>query len=379
MRLREPPPLPTVDDQVIKEMLWAFAVRSTEHAIVLLDGQGRVTWNNAGADTILGAAPGGLVGRNMSEFFTRRDAAAGIPEHERLEARHRGNASDDRWMTRLNRSRFWASGVTVYLGGELECCSYLKAFRDLTEVKMQLETNRERCRAATEASDGKSAAIALMAHELRNPLSGISLAAGLLYRRCEGDTALENAVEVITRNVALASRLIEDLMQHARIASGGVSLDRSTLDLHDLLQSSVEIARHQTDQADRPVAVLVPPAPIEVMVDRMRMQQVFVNLLTNAMRYTPPPGRIWVSATLEGSDAIVRVTDEGEGISAERLDTLFEMFTLPRLKGSKLGLGLGLALVKQITELHGGSVQARSEGLGAGSQFIVRFPARGNS
>ena len=94
-------------------------------------------------------------------------------------------------MTRLNRSRFWASGVTVYLGEGRECCSYLKAFRDLTEVKMQLETNRERCRAATEASDGKSATIALMAHELRNPLAGISLAAGLLQKRCKGDGSLK--------------------------------------------------------------------------------------------------------------------------------------------------------------------------------------------
>lgn len=376
--MHEQTPPPTVDDQVIKDMLWAFAVRSTEHAIVLLDGDGRVTWNNAGADTILGAKARGLVGRDISDFFTRRDAAAGIPEHERLEARHRGTASDDRWMTRVNRSRFWASGVTVYLGEDLECCSYLKAFRDLTEVKMQLETNRERCRAATEASEGKSAAIALMAHELRNPLSGISLAAGLLQKRCNGEPGVHETIDVITRNVSLASRLIEDLMQHARIASGSVSLDHSTHDLHDLLTSSVDIARHQTEQERRPVAVLVPPAPIEVRVDRMRMQQVFVNLLTNALRYTPEPGRIWVSATLEGCDAIVRITDEGEGISAERLNTLFEMFTLPRLKGSKLGLGLGLALVKQIVELHGGSVQARSEGLGSGSQFIVRFPARGN-
>ncbi|HEY0503472.1 MAG TPA: PAS domain-containing sensor histidine kinase [Lysobacter sp.] len=371
--------LPTVDDQIIKEMLWAFAVKSTEHAIVLFDTGGRVTWNNAGAETILGAEPGGLIGREMSEFFTRRDAAAGIPEHERLEARHRGSASDDRWMTRLNRSRFWASGVTVYLGPDMECCSYLKAFRDLTDVKMQLETNRERCRAATEASEGKSAAIALMAHELRNPLSGISLAAGLLQRRCEGNGAVGNAIDVITRNVSLASRLVDDLMQHARIHSGSVSLDYGTFDLPELLRSSVDIARHQVGQVDRTVHVLVPPAPIEVMVDRMRMQQVFVNLISNALRYTPEPGRIWVSATLEGCEAIVRVSDEGEGIGAERLDTLFEMFTLPRLKGSKLGLGLGLALVKQIVELHGGSVQARSEGLGSGSQFVVRFPARANS
>lgn len=369
---------PTVDEQVIKDMLWAFAVRSPEHAVVLLDSQGDVTWTNAGAENILGAGPGELVGLHVSRFFTRRDAAAGIPDHERLEARHRGTASDDRWLVRLDRSRFWASGVVVYLGEALECCSYLMLFRDLTEVKMQLEASRERARAADDASEAKSAAIALMAHELRNPLSGISLAAALMLQRSDDDPRLKQPVGVIDHNVALAARLVEDLVQHSRISCGGVSLERSTIGLRDLLETSMSIARHQMGQDARAVRVLVPASDIEVRIDRARMQQVIVNLISNALRYTPEPGRIWVSGTLEGTEAIVRVSDEGIGIRPEHLETLFEMFTLPRLKGSRLGLGLGLALVKQIVELHGGSVQARSEGLGKGSQFVVRFPARGN-
>ncbi|MDI9237756.1 PAS domain-containing sensor histidine kinase [Lysobacter sp. LF1] len=369
---------PAIDGQVIKDMLWAFAVRSPEHAVMLLDSDGEVTWTNAGAEIILGAVPGGLIGSPIARFFTRRDAMAGIPDHERLEARHRGTASYDRWLRRLDRSRFWASGVMVYLGEEMPCCSYLKLFRDLTEVKMQLEANRERAIAATESSEAKSAAIALMAHELRNPLSGISLAAALMMQRSEDDPKFEEPVRIITRNVSLAVRLIEDLVQHSRISFGNVSLEYTKMGLGELLEISVDIARHQMDQDERPVRILVPASDIEVQVDRMRMQQVIVNLVTNALRYTPEPGRIWVSGTLEGSDAIVRVSDEGVGISPDHLETLFEMFTLPRLKGSKLGLGLGLALVKQIVELHGGSVQARSEGLDKGSQFVVRFPARGN-
>lgn len=369
---------PTVDDQVIKDMLWAFAVRSSEHALLLLDDEGHVTWNNSGAELILGSNAGGLVGLDMARFFTRRDASAGIPQHERLEAKHRGTASDDRWLVRLDRSRFWASGVLVYLGEQAACCSYLKLFRDQTEVKMQLESSRERCRAATEASDAKSSAIALLAHELRNPLSGISLAAGLMQRRGGGDAKLNDSVNIITRNVAMAARLIDDLMEHSRITSGRVSVDRTVVCLRELLESSVCIARHQMDQDDRQVRILVPPADIEVQVDRMRMQQVIVNLVANALRYTPRPGRIWVSATLEGHEAIVRVSDEGIGIAPDRLERLFEMFTSPRMEGSRLGLGLGLSLVKKIVELHGGSVQARSEGPGKGSQFVVRFPARVN-
>lgn len=368
---------PAVDDQVIKDMLWAFAVRSPEHAILLIDGDGEVTWTNAGAELILGANDGGLVGHNMARFFTQRDAAAGIPQHERVEARHRGTATDDRWLVRMDGSRFWASGVTVYLG-ELSCCSFLKAFRDLTEFKMQLEANRERFFAARETSEGKSAAIALLAHELRNPLSGISLAASLMQHRSDGDPKFHEPVNVILRNVELATRLISDLMEHSKVNAARFQLVRRRVDLGELIDSSLCIARHQMEQDDRQVRVLLPARKIEVEVDRMRMQQVFVNLLTNAIRYTPEPGRIWLSATLEGPEVIVRVVDEGIGIEPARLERLFEMFTLPRVEGSPLGLGLGLSLVKKIVELHGGSVQARSEGPGKGSQFVVRFPARAN-
>ena len=371
---------PAVDEQVIKDMLWAFAVRSPEHAALLIGTDGRITWTNAGAEVILGAQPGGLVGLDLARIFTARDVEAGIPDHERVEARARGTSSDDRWLARLDGSRFWASGVTVYLGpftDEMDCCAFLKLFRDLTEVKMQMESSRKRCRAATEASENKSAAIALLAHELRNPLSGISLAAGMLQRRI-GDQVpnTDEPLLVIERNVNLAVRLIEDLMQHSKVASDGFQLQKSRTSLRDLLESSVRIAQRQMQQETRLVRVLLPQHEIVLDVDRMRAQQVFVNLIANALRYTPLPGRIWVSGTLEGAEAIVRVADEGIGIAPDRLERLFEMFTLPRVEGSPLGLGLGLSLVKKIVELHGGSVQARSEGPGKGSQFVVRLPMR---
>jgi len=369
-----------VDESVIKDMLWAFAVRSPEHAALLIGSNGTITWTNSGAEVILGTPRGGLIGRELSSIFIPRDIAAGIPEHEVREARLRGTASDDRWLARMDGSRFWASGVTVYLGPfieEMACCAFLKLFRDLTEVKMQLESSRKRSRAANEASDKKSAAIALLAHELRNPLSGISLAAGMLKRKI-GDQATVSTepLDLIERNVQLAARLIEDLMQHSKVGSDGFKLDKATCNLREMLEHSTLIAQRQMEQEDRHVSVLLPQHDIDVEVDPMRMQQVFVNLIANALRYTPVPGQIWVTATVESGEAIVRVTDEGIGIAPDRLERLFEMFTLPRLDSSKLGLGLGLALVKKIIELHGGSMQARSEGPGKGSQFVVRFPVR---
>lgn len=367
-------PPPGLSERSIQDMLWKFALRSSEHAVMALDRDGEVTWANPGAEIILNASPGSLAGTNMSRFFPRHDLARGIPEHEREEALQRGTASDDRWMVRADRSRFWASGVTVYLGSEVQGCVFLKVFRDLTEVKMQLERDRARGRASTQMREDLTAAIALLAHELRNPLSAIGLAASVLQSRQSADGQASPHVAAIANNVALASRLIEDLMQHSKVASDGFSVERSRCNVRELLETSTAIAQRQMQQEDRAVSVLVPSGEVDMYVDRMRMQQVFVNLVANALRYTPEPGRIWVVATFEASEVIVRVVDEGVGIEAERLERLFELFTLPRLSGSKLGLGLGLALVKKIVELHGGSVQARSEGPGKGSQFIVRFP-----
>ncbi|HZX77031.1 PAS domain-containing sensor histidine kinase [Lysobacter sp.] len=362
-------------DHVVQQMLWMFASRSNEYAVLLMDGSGNIAWANAGAGTILGIPLYELAGNQIARFFTREDVRNGIPEHELEEARQRGTSGNDRWMARADRSRFWASGLTICLDGEVEGFSFLKIFRDLTDVKMQLETALKRCNSATQANEGLTAAIALLAHELRNPLSGIGLAANLLSRRVL-DPALVPQIEMISRNVNMAARLIDDLMQHSKVTSRSFSLDRSDCSLRDLLEASTRIALRQMDQESREVPVLVPSGDIDMHIDCMRMQQVFVNLIANALRYTPPPGGIWVTGTYIGSDVIVRVSDEGVGIEAEQLEKIFELFTLPHLEGSKLGLGLGLALVKKIVELHSGSVQARSEGPGKGSQFIVRFPAR---
>ncbi|MDR0184227.1 PAS domain-containing sensor histidine kinase [Lysobacter arvi] len=366
---------PPAAEQIVRQMLWMFANGSNDYAVLLLDRSGVITWANAGAETILGEARSELLHTDVERFFTLPDVRNGIPEHELEEARQRGTSGNDRWMTRSDRSRFWASGLTICLGGEVDEYNFLKIFRDMTDAKMQLESALKQCTATTQTNEGLTAAIALLAHELRNPLSGIGLAAAVLGKRVVDPEAAPH-VEMISRNVDMAARLIDDLMQHSKITSRSFSLDRSECRLRELLEASTRIALRQMDQEGRAVSVLVPASDIEMHIDRMRMQQVFVNLIANALRYTPPPGRIWVTGTFIGSEVIVRVSDEGVGIETAQLEQIFELFTLPQLQGSKLGLGLGLALVKKIVEMHSGSVQARSEGPGKGSQFIVRFPAR---
>lgn len=365
---------PSGAEQTVQQMLWTFANRSNDYAVMLLDNEGVITWANAGAETILGDARSELMQTSVERFFTRPDVRKGIPEHELEEARLRGTSGNDRWMLRSDRSKFWASGLTISLGNEVGAYTFLKIFRDQTDVRMQLESALKQCTATTQINEGLTASIALLAHELRNPLSGIGLSAAVLASRVD-DPVGAPQVDTIVRNVDMAARLIDDLMQHSKVTSKSFALDRSDCSLRDLLERSAQIALRQMDQEGRDVPVLVPSGDIDMHVDCMRMQQVFVNLIANALRYTPLPGRIWVTGTLIGSDVTVRVSDEGVGIDTAQLEQIFDLFTVPQLQGSKLGLGLGLALVKKIVEMHSGSVQAKSEGLGNGSMFIVRFPA----
>ena len=229
------------------------------------------------------------------------------------------------------------------------------------------------CHEESQADDPLGVALAVLAHELRNPLSAIGLAADVLERHVQDDKRCEALLDAIACNVSLAARLVEDLMQHSKLSSHTFELERSACSLHAQIQQWTSIALRQMKQTARPIIVQAPSGDVRINIDRMRMQQVFVNLIANALRYTPEPGRIWITATVEGPEVIVQVADEGVGIEQARLERLFAQ-RLPRLTGSKLGLGIGLGVVNKMVQMHGGSVRAHSEGTNRGSQFTVRFP-----
>jgi len=218
-------------------------------------------------------------------------------------------------------------------------------------------------------------ALAVLAHELRNPLSAIGLAANVLERHVRDDKRCEALLEAISSNVMLAGRLVEDLMQHSKLQADSFPLQHSLCDLREQIEEGIAIALQQMSQPGRRITLQVTAGDIQLKVDRMRMQQVFVNLLANALRYTPAPGHIAVTAVVERGEVVVQVADAGIGIERDRLATLFDQGALPRLAGSRLGLGVGLAVVGKIVAMHGGSVQAHSEGPGQGSRFTVRLPA----
>jgi PAS domain S-box-containing protein len=228
--------------------------------------------------------------------------------------------------------------------------------------------------ALQEADRRKDEFIALLSHELRNPLAPIRYALPALQSADLLDPA-RRAVEVVERQVAHLTRLMDDLLDASRIVTGKLELQRGDVALGDVINAATEAAGPAVARERHSLRVEVPSEPIWVNGDSTRLAQVVTNLLDNSAKYTPPGGRLEVSASVEGAEAVIRVRDDGYGIPPEALPAVFEMFHQAR-PGNKAasGLGIGLALVKRLVELHGGSVEAKSDGVGRGAEFTVRLP-----
>lgn len=363
--------------QTCKDQLWAFAQQSLDHAILLLDSDNKVTWASPGAVHVLGAEAAAMVGRPTTQFFTPEDIELGIHEHEIAVARSGGSSEDDRWMTRADGSRFWAAGMMVALrGSDGEVSGFIKILRDLTDLKMQMETLRNRAQVLDSLGHTSHRSIATLAHELRNPLASLSMASAVLRQLSQGEARLEPPLEIIERNLGFAARLVDDLEGSTRTKAGKLELKLEGLLLQEVLQEAIQTARHRAGDSARDIHLLPPSAPVVLIADPARIQQVFVNLIGNAIKFTAQGGRIWVKATVEGPWVVVRVEDDGAGIAPEMLERIFEMFTQADPSTAPVGLGIGLSVVKDLVELHGGSVQAHSEGRGKGSRFSVRLPLR---
>jgi signal transduction histidine kinase len=227
-----------------------------------------------------------------------------------------------------------------------------------------------------EADRRKNVFLATLAHELRNPLAPVWNAVQIL--RLPGTTAAETrwAQALIERQVAHLTRLIDDLLDVSRIAYNKLELRRSRTTVAETVGSAVESCRPSLEESGHALTVSLPPEPLALDADPVRLVQVFSNLLTNAIKYTPPGGRIVVEARRQGHEAVVRVADTGVGIAPAQQGRLFEMFFQAEGDPARAqsGLGIGLALVRHLVELHGGRITATSAGEGQGSAFEVRLP-----
>lgn len=230
-------------------------------------------------------------------------------------------------------------------------------------------------RALERADTRKDLFVATLAHELRQPLAALMPAIGLLNARVSEDS-MQRARDVIARQVTQLQRLVDDLMDATAIATGKIVLRRERVDLGPVVQNAVDSARGLADGRQQSLALSTPGSPVWIDADGARLHQVFSNLLTNAIKYTPPGGAIHV--TLEDGSESVRVTvrDSGRGISAGALPHIFDLF-MQEGTDQRAGLGIGLNLVRGLVDLHGGTVDARSEGRDRGSEFIVSLPRDG--
>src|ERR1700722_6411810 len=244
----------------------------------------------------------------------------------------------------------------------------VEADRDVTERMRTLEALRE-------ADRRKDEFLATLAHEIRNPLAPIRNELEVMRMARGNPDVIEHSRAVMDRQLAHLVHLVDDLMDVSRITRGKLELRRAELALEAVLQAALETSRPLIEAARHDLILNMPRTPVYVLGDLTRLAQIFSNLLNNAAKYTPPGGRITLTASEVDGKAVIQVRDTGVGITAEALPGVFEMFTQAnRDRGLAPGLGIGLALVHVLTEMHGGNVTAESDGLGAGSTFTVRLP-----
>jgi signal transduction histidine kinase/ActR/RegA family two-component response regulator len=254
---------------------------------------------------------------------------------------------------------------------------YLASLRDITDRRRLEEQLRQRAEQLAEADRRKDEFLAMLAHELRNPLGPIRNALHLLARPGAGEETVQKARTIAERQVAHMARLIDDLLDVSRVTCGKIRLAKEPVDLKALVNRVVDAARPGMESRRQHFTVELPSCPIQLEADATRLEQVLTNLLHNAGKFTDSGGHIGLSVHVHPADVEIRVRDNGMGIAADMLPHIFDLFTQGdrSLERSQGGLGIGLTLAKRLVEMHGGRIKARSAGPGHGSEFAVWLPA----
>jgi signal transduction histidine kinase/CheY-like chemotaxis protein len=321
-------------------------IEKSADGVIVVSGDGVIRYVNPAAEVLLGRPASQL----LCALFGRPLTAGETTEIDLCPASRHGNLS-----FRIAEMR------VVEIEWE-EQPAFLATLRDITERK--------------EAVRRRDEFLAILAHELRNPLAPILNAAHLMRLRGLPSAELENARAIIQRQGEHLARLLDDLLDLSRVMHGKIELCKQVLDLRNILNDAIQSSRSAIDGRRHQLSITLPDGPIYVDVDPTRLMQVMVNLLTNAAKYTEPGGRIDVALDRDGTQVVLSVKDTGKGIPKEQLANIFDPFmqletSLDRPQG---GLGLGLTLVRRWVELHGGSITADSAGPGQGSEFVVRLP-----
>ncbi|HEV8110834.1 MAG TPA: PAS domain S-box protein [Burkholderiales bacterium] len=341
-----------------------------DYAIFMLDTDGRVTSWNSGAQRITGYTAEEIRGQHFSVFYPRAAIDRKLPEQELAMAREHGRFEDEGPRLRKDGTTFWANVVvSPFYDHEGVLMGYANVARDLTD--------RKRAESLEQAERRTSEFLAMLAHELRNPLAPINNALHLLALKPPADATEKWVREVLHRQTAQITRLIDDLLDVSRITRAAIPLDGRPLDVRAVVRAAVEGSMQWIQARGHALSIELPPnEALTVLADEVRLTQVLHKLLHNAARYTPEGGQLSIGARREASEVVICVKDNGVGMDAELLRSAFDLFKQgqPAVQRPQGGLGIGLTLVQRLVRLHGGTVEARSAGVDRGSEFTVRLP-----
>lgn len=349
----------------------AAILNASLDAIITMDAEGRLVDFNVAAETIFGYLRSDAIGRQLAELIIPAQLRQAHAEGLR---RYLATGDGPIIGKRVEVSALHASGRQFPV--ELSV-SPVEGRRPLFTATLRDISDRKAARAALlEADRNKDAFIASLAHELRNPLAPMRNAAALLGMQGLSPERQGWAVDVISRQISHMSRLLDDLLDAARISHGKLALQRRPVELHAVVRSAVEIVHVMIEERGQSLAVDLPPGDVTLQADPVRLAQVLSNLLVNASKYSDQGTRIDLRASVEGDELRIDVVDQGIGLDPADLDQLFTMFKQVSAQHglSASGLGVGLALSRSLIEMHGGSIQAASQGLGCGSTFTIRIP-----
>jgi two-component system CheB/CheR fusion protein len=321
--------------------------------------------------------------RGAEELYGwRREEALGKVSHALLKMRT--GISYEEFIRKLRADGQWIgeSVHTTRSGEELVVESHRTVQEQSDGSWLVFETNRDITKrkqmeqSLLQADRQKDEFLAMLAHELRNPLAPLRNALSILHRSNPNQLPIEKLLTMMDRQVLKLARIVDDLLDAARITRGQIELRKERVDLAVLINHAIEPIKPQLKALTQKLSVALPKTPVLIEADPIRVEQVIENLLSNAVKYTPPGGRIGIALETIDDKALVRVDDNGKGIGPDVLPKVFDLFIqadhgLDRQPG---GLGIGLTLVRRLVELHGGSVEASSAGPGLGSQFIVKLP-----
>jgi PAS domain S-box-containing protein len=351
----------------------AITLRSIGDAVIATDAEGRVTMANPVAESLTGWNIAAARGQPLDVVFNivNEQTRAPVESPVAKVLREGGIVGLANHTVLLHKAgheiAIEDSGAPIQdKAGQLT--GVVLVFRDATK-------ERAAQNALLTADRRKDEFLATLAHELRNPLAPIRQAASLASHAYATPEQISWSHGVIARQTAHMARLLDDLLDVSRITRGRLEVRRARVALRSIVDAAVETARPAIDAGRHELRLELPAEPTLLDVDAMRIAQVLANLLTNAAKYTPAQGIIRLTAALEGAEVVVRVIDNGIGLAAEDLPRIFQMFSQvrPTLDRKEGGLGIGLALSKALVELHGGTLDGRSEGLGKGSEFTVRL------